>query len=64
MSHQEDSKGSSDVSISLTVPVQNPGLFKSKATNDIILFLTNHRFKQFSLREVANQIGHAQQTVR
>ncbi|TKX35480.1 MarR family transcriptional regulator [Halorubrum sp. CGM5_25_10-8B] len=29
-----------------------------------MLFLTNHRFKQFSQREVADQIGHSQQTVR
>ncbi|VTT86722.1 Adenylate cyclase [Halorubrum sp. DM2] len=29
-----------------------------------MLFLTNHRFKQFSQREVANQIDHSQQTVR
>lgn len=64
MSHQTDSDGSSGVSISLPIPTPNPGLFKSKATSDALLFLTNHRFKQFSLREVANQIGHSQQTVR
>ncbi|MYL68622.1 MarR family transcriptional regulator [Halorubrum terrestre] len=29
-----------------------------------MLFLTNHRFEQFSQREVADQIGHSQQTVR
>ncbi|OYR56625.1 nucleotidyltransferase [Halorubrum halodurans] len=29
-----------------------------------MLFLTNHRFNQFSQREVADQIGHSQQTVR
>lgn len=39
-------------------------MFKGKATNDILLFLTNHRFDQFSLREVAEQIDHSQQTVR
>jgi predicted nucleotidyltransferase/biotin operon repressor len=52
------------IAISLSIPAQNPELFKSKATNDILLFLTNHRFDQFSLREVAEQIGHSQQTVR
>ena len=64
MSHQTESDNLSGVSISLSVPAPNPDLFKSKATNDILLFLTNHRFSQFSLREVANQGGHAQQTTR
>lgn len=64
MSHQMESDGTRGVSIFLSIPAQNPELFKSKATNDILLFLTNHRFKQFSLREVAEQIGHSQQTVR
>ncbi|MHC3381729.1 MULTISPECIES: nucleotidyltransferase domain-containing protein [unclassified Haloarcula] len=64
MSHQTEPKGSDGVSISLSIPAQNPELFKSKATNDILLFLTNHRFNQFSLREVAEQIEHSQQTVR
>lgn len=64
MSHQMESDETHGVSISLSIPAQNPELFKSKATNDILLFLTNHRFNQFSLREVAEQIGHSQQTVR
>lgn len=64
MSHQTEQSNTSGVSISLSVPAQNSELFKSKATNDILLFLTNHRFKQFSLREVADHIGHPQQTVR
>lgn len=64
MSHQTESNDTRGVSISLPIPAQNAELFKSKATNDILLFLTNHRFDQFSLREVAEQIGHSQQTVR
>ena len=64
MSHQTESDGTHNVSISLSIPAQNQELFKHKATNDVLLFLINHRFSRFSLREVANQIGHAQQTVR
>lgn len=64
MSHQTESDDPRGVSISLSIPTQDPELFKSKATNDILLFLTNHRFSQFSLRELARQIGHSQQTVR
>jgi predicted nucleotidyltransferase/biotin operon repressor len=59
-----ESNPSQSVSISVPIPVSDADLFKSKATNDILLFLTNHRFKQFSQREVADQIGHSQQTVR
>jgi predicted nucleotidyltransferase len=39
-------------------------LFKHKATSDVLLFLTNHRFSEFSLREIATQIGHSHQSVR
>lgn len=63
MVYQTESNGVSDTSISLSIPAQNPSLFKSKATNDILLFLTNYRFSQFSLRETAEQIGSSHQTV-
>ena len=52
------------VSISLSIPPSNPDLFKHKATSDVLLFLTNHRFSDFSLREIAKQTGHSHQSVR
>ena len=64
MSRETESNATHGVSISVPIPASDADLFKSKATNDILLFLTNHRFKQFSMREVADQIGHSQQTVR
>ncbi|WP_232685682.1 nucleotidyltransferase domain-containing protein [Halobacterium zhouii] len=64
MSHQAELDDAQNTSISLSIPAPNQELFKHKATDDVLLFLTNHRFSRFSLREVANQIGHAQQTVR
>jgi predicted nucleotidyltransferase/biotin operon repressor len=64
MSRETESNATHGVSISVPIPASDADLFKSKATNDILLFLTNHRFKQFSQREVADQIGHSQQTVR
>ena len=64
MSRETESNATQGVSISVPIPAADADLFKSKATNDILLFLTNHRFKQFSQREVADQIGHSQQTVR
>ncbi|KKF39699.1 nucleotidyltransferase [Halorubrum saccharovorum] len=64
MSRETEPNATQGVSISVQIPVADADLFKSKATNDILLFLTNHRFKQFSQREVADQIDHSQQTVR
>ena len=64
MSHETESNATQGVSISVPIPASDADLFKSKATNDILLFLTNHRFEQFSQREVADQIGHSQQTAR
>ena len=64
MSHETESSPEQGVSISVPIPASDADLFKSKATNDILLFLTNQRFEQFSQREVADQIGHSQQTVR
>lgn len=64
MSQQTESGGRHGASISLSIPVGDPDLFKHKATNDILLFLVNHPYSQFSLREVAGQVGGSQQTVR
>jgi predicted nucleotidyltransferase len=64
MVRETGTKDSSGVSISLSIPTSNPDLFKHKATSDVLLFLTNHRFSDFSLRELATQIGHSHQSVR
>ena len=45
-------------------PLQIQIYSKHKATSDVLLFLTNHRFSDFSLRELATQIGHSHQSVR
>ncbi|WP_135306042.1 nucleotidyltransferase domain-containing protein [Haloarcula amylovorans] len=64
MNRETESTSSSGASISLSIPPSDPGLFKHKATSDVLLFLTNHRFSDFSLRELAMQIGHSHQSVR
>lgn len=64
MSQQTEKTDKGSVSISLPLPPSNPDLFKHKATSDILLFLINHRFRDFSLRELAMQIDHSQQSVR
>ena len=64
MSHKTDHPDNHGLSISISIPAQDPDLFKHKATNDVLLFLTNHRFNSFSLRELSTHVGHAQQSVR
>jgi len=64
MGHEADSTNSAGTAVSLSIPPSDPALFKHKATSDVLLFLTNHRFNEFSLRELATQIGHSHQSVR
>jgi len=64
MNRETESADSPGASISLSIPPLDPELFKHKATSDVLLFLTNHRFSDFSLRELATQIGHSHQSVR
>jgi len=64
MNRETDSTNSPGAAISLSIPPSDPALFKHKATSDVLLFLTNHRFSDFSLRELAAQIGHSHQSVR
>ena len=64
MTRKPERSDSSGASISLSIPPSDPNLFKHKATSDILLFLTNHRFSDFSLRGLATQIGHSHQSVR
>jgi predicted nucleotidyltransferase len=64
MNRETESTDPPEASISLSIPPSDPDLFKHKATSDVLLFLTNHRFSDFSLRELATQIGHSHQSVR
>ena len=64
MVHETKTENNPGTSISLPIPARDPDLFKHKATSDTLLFLTNHRFSDFSLREIAKQIGHSHQSVR
>jgi len=64
MKSQTKNMDSLGASISLSIPTSDPDLFKHKATSDVLLFLTNHRFIDFSLRALASQIGHSHQSVR
>lgn len=50
------------VAISLPIPARDPDLFKHKATNDVLLLLSRHRFEEFTIGELARQTGHTKPT--
>lgn len=52
------------INVSLRIPAPDPDLFKNKSTNEVLLFLSRHRFDEYSIRELATQIGNKEPTVR
>lgn len=64
MSRETKSKDLPGRSISLPIPAQASDLFKHKATNDVLLFLTGHRYDRFSVSEIATQTDHPAPSVR
>lgn len=63
MSHRVKQESDLGISISLQIPTQDPELYKNKATDDVLLFLSRHRFEDFSLAEIATQTEHTKPTV-
>lgn len=63
MEHVTKQLPGSGVTVSLSIPVQDPDLFKHKATNDLLLLLSRHRFEEFTIGELARQTGHTKPAV-
>lgn len=53
----------SGVAISLEIPAQNPDLFGSKATDDLLVFLSRSREDVFTVRELSAETDHSRTTV-
>ena len=51
------------ITITLPIPAADPDLFKNKATDDVLLLLSRHRFEAFTIGELADRTGHTKQTV-
>lgn len=62
---ERDVKRDSEVgiTISLPIPASDPDLFKNKATDDILLLLSRHRFDEFTIGKLAKRTGHSKPTV-
>jgi predicted nucleotidyltransferase len=63
MKHEMEQDRDPGISISLRVPVRDPDLFKNKATDDVLLFLSRHRFDEFTIGELSRRTDHTKPTV-
>lgn len=63
MKRETNEDGGSGITISLDVPAGNSDLFKHKATDDVLLFLSRHRFESFTIRDLADRTSHSRPTV-
>jgi len=59
---RELDEGSTGVTISIPIPSTN--LFKHKATDDILLLLSRHRFSEYTISEIAKYTQHPEQSVK
>lgn len=53
----------SGTTISLQIPARDSDLYKHKATNEVLLLLSRHRFDEFTIGELASRTGNAKPTV-
>lgn len=48
----------SGVAVALRIPARDPSLFKHKATDDVLLFLSRNRFEEYTVSELASYTEH------
>jgi len=63
MNSESGNDNSSGITISLRLPADDPGLFKHKATNDLLFFLSNHRYSDYTVSQLADHTGYATTTI-
>lgn len=69
MTKQDSSGGESDLSdrmasVRLPVPTPAPGLFKHKATNDVLGLLVDNPYETFTIRELSRLTDHSTYSVK
>ena len=64
MTSETGTGSDSGQTISLTIPVQDPKLFNFGATNDVLILLTNNRYEEYTIRELAKYTDYAFDSVR
>ncbi|MFW5919495.1 MAG: nucleotidyltransferase domain-containing protein [Halanaeroarchaeum sp.] len=64
MSHDSTDQTPRGVSISVTIPADNPNLYGNSAIDDLLMFLARRRYQQFTQRELAGHTDVSEATVR
>lgn len=60
--HEMKQRPETGITISLQIPAHDAGLYKNKATDDILLLLSRHRFDEFTIGELATQTMNTKPT--
>jgi predicted nucleotidyltransferase len=63
MQRTTNKESGSGISISLQIPASDPDLFKHKATNETLLYLSRHRFGEFTIGELATRTDNTKPAV-
>lgn len=53
-----------EMSISLQLPVQEPKIFRYQPTAEMLHFLSNHRYEEYTIKRLAGQTHVSENTVR
>ena len=60
--HEVKQRSGTGITISLQIPAHDAGLYKNKATDDILLLLSRHRFDGFTIGELATRTANTKPT--
>ena len=59
MNHETNTNSEIGITISLRIPAHDADLYNHKATDDVLLFLSRHRYDEFPIGTIADQTGHS-----
>lgn len=63
MESESNTDTGSGASISLDIPAQDTGLFKSQAVHDVLSFLSRYHENEFSITELADAVDYSRPTI-
>lgn len=63
MKSESNTDTGSGASISLDIPAQDTGLFKSQAVHDVLSFLSRYHENEFSITELADAVDYSRPTI-
>lgn len=63
MKTSSNGTSSDSTQVTVDIPLRDGRLFKSEATNEILLFLLRHHDESFSMTEIAEAVGYTRPTI-